>query len=84
MLYKILYQIRRVITGEHVQIYVIDKKYNGRIIIRNNLGQSITFKTRKNVWTEIKINLRWNSKIKKTIRKNLDVIKKNIDTIIIS
>ena len=38
MLYKILYQIRRVITGEHVQIYVIDKKYNGRIIIRNNLG----------------------------------------------
>ena len=32
MLYKILYQIRRVITGEHVQIYVIERSFT--IIIK--------------------------------------------------
>ena len=32
MLYKILYQIRRVIIGEHVQIYVIERSFT--IIIK--------------------------------------------------
>ena len=54
--------------------------------IWKRLGSSITFQTRKNLGRKIIINLRWNTIIKKIIRKNIEVsriFRKKINAIII-
>ena len=94
MLYKILYQIRRVIKGEHVQIYVIERSFT--IIIKlfrkfwEKVERKIIKRCKNQIWKylgssiTLKTRKKILAKIKNWLIRNIKIKKiiiKKIDVI---
>ena len=94
MLYKILYQIRRVIIGEHVQIYVIERSFT--IIIKlfskfwERVERKIIKRCKNKIWKYLGLSITLETrkkilaKIKNWLIRNIKIKKiiiKKIDVI---